>query len=98
MFCKACGKEINDNAYVCVHCGVKVGEDSQNPIDSGSIGWGVLGFFIPLVGLILWLLWKPTQPKNAKMAGMGALIGFIVNIVITIIYVVLMFSIAASLY
>ncbi len=26
MFCKNCGKEIDNNAYVCVHCGVIVNE------------------------------------------------------------------------
>ncbi len=26
MFCKHCGKEINDNAVVCVHCGCAVSE------------------------------------------------------------------------
>lgn len=49
--------------------------------DSGSIGWGILGFFFPLVGLILFLVWKNTKPKCAKVAGMGALIGFCLNLV-----------------
>lgn len=48
---------------------------SQQSNDSGSFGWAVLGFFIPLVGLILWLVWKDTKPKSAKMAGIGALVG-----------------------
>ena len=48
---------------------------SQQSDDSGSFGWAVLGFFIPLVGLILWLVWKDTKPKSAKMAGIGALVG-----------------------
>ncbi|MFI3293127.1 MAG: TM2 domain-containing protein [Rikenellaceae bacterium] len=25
MFCKNCGKEINNNAVICVHCGCSVG-------------------------------------------------------------------------
>lgn len=48
---------------------------SQQSNDSGSFGWAVLGFFIPLVGLILWLVWKDTKQKSAKMAGIGALVG-----------------------
>jgi hypothetical protein len=60
--------------------------------DSGSIGWGVLGFFIPLVGLILFLVWKDTKPKSAKAAGIGALIsvgvGVLFYIIIAIIGVV----------
>lgn len=52
MFCKNCGKEIDDKAAVCPHCGVA--QNEQQPIDdSGSIGWGVLGCCIPVVGLIL---------------------------------------------
>lgn len=27
MYCKNCGNQIDDNAYVCVHCGVKVSDD-----------------------------------------------------------------------
>lgn len=38
MFCKNCGKEIDDKAAVCPHCGVA--QNEQQPIDdSGSIGW-----------------------------------------------------------
>ncbi len=51
----------------------------------GNAGWAVLGFFFPLVGLILWLVWKDSNPENSKMAGKGALIGFIVSVVLTII-------------
>lgn len=37
MFCKNCGKEIDDKAAVCPHCGVAQSE--QQPIDdSGNIG------------------------------------------------------------
>lgn len=50
--------------------------------DSGSFGWAVLGFFIPLVGLILWLVWKDEKPKCAKSAGIDALVGFILSILL----------------
>lgn len=91
MFCKNCGKEIDENAYVCVNCGAKVERDEQSVkhSDSGSAGWGVLGFFFPLIGLILYLVWKDNKPKNAKSAGKGALIGVIVEVVLVVIYIVL---------
>ena len=57
---------------------------AQQPVDSGSIGWGVLGFFIPLVGLILFLVWKDTKPNSAKVAGIGAIIGVVVGILANI--------------
>lgn len=49
--------------------------------DSGSIGWAILGFFFPIVGLILYLVWKSTKPQCAKMAGIGALVGFCLGLV-----------------
>lgn len=54
---------------------------SQVAYDSGSIGWGVLGFFFPLVGLILFLVWRNTRPQSSKVAGIGALIGFCLSFV-----------------
>lgn len=61
--------------------------------DSGSIGWAILGFFIPLVGLILFLVWIGNKPKSAKMAGLGALVNVIFNIVIyVVVFVILLGS------
>ena len=51
--------------------------------DDGSFLWAVVGFLVPLIGLILYFVWKDTKPNNAKMAGMGALVGAIAN---TILY------------
>lgn len=53
--------------------------------DSGNPWWAVLGFFIPLVGLILFLIWRTTQPNNAKSSGFGALISVVWGICIGIV-------------
>ncbi len=88
MFCKNCGKEIRDNAYVCPNCGVKVTKDDGN--DSGSkVGWGILSFLIPVVGLILFCVWKKEKPAVAKVCGICALVSFIINVIVTILYVVI---------
>lgn len=65
-----------------------------NPADTGSFGWAVLGFFIPLVGLILYLVWKSERPKDAKQAGKGALISVIVSVVLWILLMVLGIGVA----
>lgn len=101
MFCKNCGKEIDDNAYVCVHCGVKVKEDNSAAVnadaDNGSkVGWGFLSWFVPLAGLILFCVWRKERPKTAKVCGLCALIAFIVEIVVSILYVVLVVMIAVN--
>ena len=49
--------------------------------DSSSIGFGILGFFIPLVGLILFLVWKNEKPLKAKSCITGAAIGFVLGLI-----------------
>lgn len=51
----------------------------------GSFLYAVLGFFIPLVGLILWLSWRTSQPGKASKAGWGALVGFVVSILAAVV-------------
>jgi len=46
--------------------------------DAPSAGFAILCFFVPIVGLILWLVWKDQTPLKAKSCGKGALIGVIV--------------------
>lgn len=36
MFCKNCGKEVNDNAVICVHCGCSVATTSTEPTVLGN--------------------------------------------------------------
>lgn len=87
-FCKNCGKEIEDNATICVHCGVAQ-ETKTTVVDNGGFGWGLLGCCFPIVGLILFLVWKDTKPKTSKAAGMGALISVIISVVWYILMAVL---------
>lgn len=39
--------------------------------EGNCFGWGVLGFFIPLVGLILYFCWRKEKPNAAKAALYG---------------------------
>ena len=96
MFCKYCGYEMNDNDKFCAHCG-KFVDNNNNQIqtnDTGSFGWAVLGFFIPIIGLILFLVWNTERPKTAKKAGIGALVGVIAEFVFTFIYIIIIFALA----
>ena len=89
-FCKNCGKEIDDNAVVCPHCGVIQKEDLvQNTVDNGGFLWGLLGCCIPIVGLILFLVWRDTKPKTSRAAGIGALVGVICVAVYYIVIIVI---------
>ena len=39
MFCKHCGKEINDEAVVCVGCGCAVKSNVTNELKEGQKSW-----------------------------------------------------------
>ena len=65
------------------------GQGGVNPMDAPSGGYAALGFFIPVVGLILFLTWQYTFPLRAKSAGKGALAGVITTVVLGILLVIL---------
>ena len=81
MFCKNCGKEIPDNSITCTNCGAPTG----NAEDTSNVGWALLGFFVPVAGIVLYFVWKNQKPKTAKKC----ITGFFVNLGISIILVIL---------
>lgn len=98
MFCNICGKELDSGARFCPECGAPttsvtppqvVNSNSSVSTDKGNIGWGVLGFFLPLVGLILFLVWKDTKPGDSSMAGKGALLSVIISAGLSILWVII---------
>ena len=95
-FCRNCGQQIHDEAVICPHCGVP---QARLPVQEGkpSVGWGFLGFFLPIVGLILFLVWGDSKPKTARLAGKGALISVIAGAAFWILYIVLVVVIFASM-
>lgn len=53
-----------------------------------GFGWGILSFFLPIVGLILWIVWKGKKPSAARHAVRGAIIGFITLLVLILALVI----------
>ena len=100
MYCKNCGRAVDEGSLYCNHCGTYLnGTQSQNNSDdNASFGFAILGFFIPLVGLILFLVYEGKKPKRAKSAGKGALIGFITKIVLSLLAYILYILFATSLF
>ncbi|MDD3831395.1 MAG: zinc ribbon domain-containing protein [Clostridia bacterium] len=85
MYCKKCGTQVDDNVQFCPSCGASLTQSTTHVQETGNKGWGVLGFFFPLVGLILYLVWRDDRPMDSKFAGKGALIGVIVAVACGII-------------
>ncbi len=61
----------------------------NNVQDNGGFLWGLLGFCIPVVGLVLFLIWKDQKPKTAKAAGVGALVSVILGVISYILIIAL---------
>lgn len=99
MYCKNCGRPVDDTSSYCNNCGARIDNkpNADASEDSLSLGFAIFGFFIPIVGLILFLIYEEKKPKRAKSAVKGALIGFITEIVLAIILVILYVVFAASL-
>jgi len=97
MYCKNCGSEVSETQDFCLSCGAATKKNvnnqtkanSLNPNDQGGFGWGLLGFCVPIAGLILFLVWKDTQPKNARAVGIGALVMVIMYFALIVIYVIM---------
>ena len=91
MFCKNCGQEIDDNADVCVHCGVATIKNgsSVHSLDNPSHLPGVAGCCFPIVGIILYFVWKNDKPLSAKLVIKWTLAGIAINVIFSILYVLL---------
>ena len=86
MFCNKCGKEIADDAVVCIHCGRSVENravEASAEEDKASVGLCILSVFIPLFGIIYWPLKHKETPKKAKACGIAAIISWGVSFVLS---------------
>ena len=100
-YCSHCGKEIFDEAVICPNCGCAVGVSDLKSItrkDTPSAGLNILSFFIPIVGLILYLVLKDEEPKKANAVGKWALIGVGVGLGLWIIIIIMSAMLTAVIY
>ena len=90
MFCSKCGKEIMDEAVICPGCGCPVAgkavAQTNSPAeDVPNGGLNVLGFLIPLAGLIMYCTMVGKTPKKANQIGLCSLIGFVINFILILL-------------
>ena len=87
MYCRTCGKEINDNAVICPHCGCATGNAPNVPFEQrNKKTTGILlGLFLGIIGLIIGVCIYPSQTieRDTFMKGWG--IGFLIAIGIEIV-------------
>ena len=104
MYCRNCGKKIDENFKVCPYCGTSYEQNfnmnynvkQEVNSESNGICYGIIGFFFPIVGLILYLVWMNERPRAAKSAGIGALINVILGVIFAIIVLIFIFLVGVN--
>ena len=92
MFCPKCGKEIEDDAVVCVHCGRSIiqREADKPEHQESKTGMGVLfGLLLGLIGLIVGICIYPEGTVARKTFMKGWMITFFVSLGVYIIFIVI---------
>lgn len=86
-FCSKCGKEIMEEAVICVHCGCEIADKSQSnevkEVDEVSVGLCIVAALIPLFGLIYWPVKHKATPKKAQACGITAIVAWVIYMIIT---------------
>lgn len=102
MFCKYCGKEINDDAEICVHCGRSTGrQNSQKSyeVDEPKTGIGILlGLVLGIIGLVIGLLLYPSNTVRRSTFIKGWVGAFVIKIIVVIILYIVIIGAAVSTY
>lgn len=60
--------------------------DKNNPL------WGLLGFFVPAAGFVLYLVWRQEQPMDARHALRGSIAGLVVWVAVRILAILFFFT------
>ncbi|MBQ3047136.1 MAG: zinc ribbon domain-containing protein [Clostridia bacterium] len=106
MFCSKCGKEIDDEAVVCIHCGIQVQRMGQKSItynqedyNQPKIGIGVLlALLLGLIGLLIGILLYPSDTIARKTFIKGWGIAFAISVACLLVFwIVLIFIVLAIL-
>ena len=96
MFCKNCGKEIDDRAVVCPNCGVQVGTvaPAENKTNVLAIVGFIFAFIMPIVGLICSIIGRNKAPECGGN-GKGLATAGIVTSVVWMVLVIIIYAAAA---
>ena len=101
MFCKKCGKEINDDAVICIYCGCSTEENNSvqknDDFNVSKTGIGVLlGLFLGIIGLVIGICLYPTGTIARKTFLKAWGITFGICVAVIIIFYIIVIAAAAS--
>ena len=52
MYCSICGNKVDENAYVCVHCGVVLKKRSNNIKYNNNVVFNIFSLIISIIAMI----------------------------------------------
>ena len=81
-FCSHCGNEVLPQSVICPKCGCSIAVVSESDIPSTSLN--IISFFIPIVGLVLYLVHRDKSPRKAKAIGKFSLIGLCIYLLLVV--------------
>lgn len=87
-FCPVCGIETEVGQRMCTSCQTEFNrfKPVQRSIDDApSFLFALIGFFVPIAGIIIYILISKDQPQKSKSALKGAIIALVLGVVFWII-------------
>lgn len=86
MYCKRCGKYVPEGKKVCPFCGESdlsiFAPMDKSSNDCTSLGYAILSFFLPLVGLTLYIVWKEFYPMRASSCAKGVIASILATVIV----------------
>ncbi|MDE7084487.1 MAG: zinc ribbon domain-containing protein [Clostridia bacterium] len=108
MFCKNCGKQIDDKASICIYCGVATGINEAVKTEERKVNaFGIAGFVVSLVSLwlgmyfciasIIGLALSIVGMVNAKKCKLNgfAIAGLVLGIISLVIWAIVWIAVGA---
>ena len=105
MYCKKCGAQIDDDAYVCVHCGALVKEMPQETAfaQNGAVQTGkktnamaIAGFVCSFLFALLGLIFSIIGMKQCKERGDNGYGLAKAGMIISIVWMAIVFIVAVA--
>ncbi len=113
MFCKNCGKEIDEHAYVCLYCGALVAAPAPAAtpdVPKKVNGLGIAGFVVSLISLGLGYFFVIASIVGLVLSIVGmclhkrytscnglAIAGLVIGIISTLIWTIVWIAVGATL-
>ncbi|MBQ9760742.1 MAG: hypothetical protein IJW16_05280 [Clostridia bacterium] len=88
-YCQQCGRELIDDAAICIGCGSTIGALKKALDNRINIGFCILSFFMPLFGIVYWAVVSGWAPKRARACGITAIVSIVISFVVTLILIVM---------